>query len=116
MSTPTPSGIERLPERRLRIAWSDGQTREYSARELRKACPCATCREKHAGAGGRSEGGSEGQHSPLSLPILTEAETLPLEVLGMVPVGAYAYRIHFSDGHNTGLFTLEHLRGLGAPV
>lgn len=106
MSEAVPTTIERLPERRLRIAWSDGQTRQYTARELRSACPCATCREKH----------SAPAPSPLTLTVLSDAETLPLEVIGMTPVGSYAYRIHFSDGHNTGLFTLEHLRGLGAPV
>ncbi|QDU91688.1 hypothetical protein Pla175_51180 [Pirellulimonas nuda] len=103
MSQPTPTGIERLPERRLRIAWSDGQTREYSARELRGACPCASCREKQ----------SAPPPSPLQLNVLSEAETLPLEIIGMAPVGSYAYRIHFSDGHNTGLFTFERLRELG---
>ncbi len=30
--------------------------------------------------------------------------------------GNYAYRITFSDGHNTGLFTFEHLRELGEVV
>ncbi len=31
----------------------------------------------------------------------------------MSPVGHYAYRIRFSDGHDTGLFTLDYLRLLG---
>jgi len=31
----------------------------------------------------------------------------------MDPVGNYAYRILFSDGHDTGIFTLELLRELG---
>jgi DUF971 family protein len=31
----------------------------------------------------------------------------------MNPVGNYAYSIHFSDGHNTGIYTLESLRNLG---
>ena len=28
----------------------------------------------------------------------------------MNPVGRYAYGIDFSDGHNTGIYTLESLR------
>jgi len=32
----------------------------------------------------------------------------------MDPVGNYAYRILFSDGHDTGIFTLELLRELGS--
>jgi DUF971 family protein len=34
----------------------------------------------------------------------------------MKPVGNYAYSIDFSDGHNTGLYTLEFLRELGSEV
>jgi DUF971 family protein len=30
----------------------------------------------------------------------------------MVPVGHYAYKITWNDGHDTGIFTLEHLREL----
>jgi DUF971 family protein len=32
----------------------------------------------------------------------------------MDPVGNYAYRILFSDGHETGIFTLDLLRRLGS--
>jgi DUF971 family protein len=31
-------------------------------------------------------------------------------------VGNYAYSIAFSDGHDTGIFTLEFLRELGTVV
>ena len=31
----------------------------------------------------------------------------------MAPVGSYAYAIHFSDGHKTGIFPLELLHRLG---
>jgi DUF971 family protein len=30
----------------------------------------------------------------------------------MPRVGRYAYKIVWSDGHDTGIFTLEHLRAL----
>jgi DUF971 family protein len=50
----------------------------------------------------------------LSLPVITAAEARPLELLGMQPVGNYAYTIAFSDGHDTGIFTFELLRELGA--
>ncbi len=32
----------------------------------------------------------------------------------MKPTGRYAYAIDFSDGHDTGIFTLESLRELGS--
>jgi DUF971 family protein len=90
----------------LRITWNDGQVREYSIRELRDACPCATCREKRM---------APPSAAPL-LPVLSAAETQPLRLLGADPVGGYAYSLNFSDGHDTGIFTLEHLRELGKEI
>jgi DUF971 family protein len=104
--TAQPTKLELSAPDRLRITWSDGLVREYPLRELRDKCPCATCREKrHAPP-----------ESPLQLPIINEAETQPLRIAGMKPVGNYAYSIDFSDGHNTGIYTLESLRDLGEPV
>jgi DUF971 family protein len=34
----------------------------------------------------------------------------------MAPVGNYAYAIAFSDGHDTGIYTIEYLRELGSPA
>jgi DUF971 family protein len=48
--------------------------------------------------------------------VLSLAEARPLTVLGMTPVGNYAYSIAFSDGHDTGIYTLEFLRSLGSEV
>lgn len=39
--------------------------------------------------------------------------TEPLRIAAMKPVGNYAYSIDFSDGHDTGIYTLETLRELG---
>ena len=36
-----------------------------------------------------------------------------VEVVDVSPVGNYAYSIAFSDGHDTGIYTLEFLRELG---
>jgi len=95
-----PINLSLVGEDRLAIDWSDGARRTYSFRELRDACPCATCREKRS------------QPAPL-LPVLRPEEARPLKVLGMHPVGHYAYSIHFSDGHDTGIYTFELLRRLG---
>src|SRR5262245_22875021 len=97
-----PTKLELAPSARLRITWSDGQVREYLFRELRDQCPCATCRDKRA----------NDLSAPL-LPILSAAEARPLAILGMRPVGSYAYAIDFSDGHNTGIYTIESLREMG---
>jgi DUF971 family protein len=34
----------------------------------------------------------------------------------MTPVGNYAYGIAFSDGHDTGIYTVDYLRELGTAV
>jgi DUF971 family protein len=101
-----PAKLEMTGAGQLSITWSDGQVREYAVRELREKCPCATCREKR----------SAPPPPATSLPILSAAETAPLTIAAMNPVGRYAYGIDFSDGHDTGIFTLESLRELGAEV
>jgi len=90
----------------LKIEWSDGQVRHYRVVELRENCPCAPCREKR-----------KAPPPPLSLlPVISSEEAQPLRITRMDPAGRYAYAIHFSDGHDTGLFTLEFLRELGTVV
>ena len=103
---PSPTKLELAPGNRLRITWSDKQVREYAVRELRDKCPCATCREKS----------NAPPPSPLTLPIISAAEAQPLRINAMKPVGNYAYSIDFSDGHNTGIYTLESLRAMGHEV
>jgi DUF971 family protein len=101
-----PTKLEMTGTGRLRIAWSDGQVREYAVRELRDNCPCATCREKR----------NAPPPPATALPILSAAEAAPLRIAAMNPVGHYAYSIDFSDGHDTGIFTLELLREMGEEV
>jgi DUF971 family protein len=97
-----PIALSLTPENRLLIDWSDGQRRSYRVRELREACPCATCREK------RSQ-----PLDPLALPVLKQVQTQPLTIAAMEPMGNYAYAIRFSDGHDTGIFAFDLLRQLG---
>jgi DUF971 family protein len=100
---PTKLSIE--PDDRLLIEWSDGRSLRYTFRKLREACPCATCREKR-----------DAPPPPVNmLTVLSPAETQPLRVTGMRPVGNYAYAIAFSDGHDTGIYTFERLLELGEP-
>lgn len=95
-----------IVENRLRIGWDDGQIREYPFRELRSACPCATCREQR-----RTDLEPTSQ-----LPVVSPEDAQPMKVLEMKPVGNYAYTIRFSDGHDTGIFQFELLRELGETV
>jgi len=45
--------------------------------------------------------------------ILKPEELAPVRATAMVPIGNYAYQIDFSDGHNSGIFSLELLREIG---
>lgn len=101
-----PTQLKLTDDARLRIAWSDGQVREYAVRELRDQCPCATCRERR----------NAPPAPPTELNVISAAEAQPLRITAMNPVGHYAYGIEFSDGHNTGIFTLESLRELGEEI
>lgn len=101
MAEPVPQAIRRRDDATIEVVWSDGTTASYTPRLLRDACPCATCREQRTAA-------------PAANPllVLSPAELTPLTVTGMQPVGQYAYKIVFSDGHDSGIYTLEYLREL----
>ena len=103
---PHPTHLELRGDDKLVITWDDRQVREYTFKELRDKCPCATCREKRGAP----------EKPPLLLPVLTAAQLQPLGIADMRPVGNYAYLITFSDGHDTGIYTLEFLRELGFAV
>ena len=84
---------------RLMIDWSDGVRCFYSWPHLRNNCPCAGCRE-------------EREKPPDPFRILKPSDLVPLAPASMPRVGRYAYKIVWSDGHDTGIYTLEHLRAL----
>lgn len=96
-----PLSIEREGEVAIVITWSDDLVTRWNVTALRKACPCATCREKK-----RSEPAEAAPQlgKPLMLPVLSAAEASPLRIESMRPVGSYAYNIAFSDGHSSGIF------------
>ncbi len=82
------------------FTWEEGGTRIVSERALRLACPCAHC--VHEISGRR---------------LLDPADVAEaVSVRDMQPTGHYGYRILFSDGHDSGIFTLELLAGLGEPL
>ena len=104
--TTRPTQLKLVGSDQLLIVWSDGEKRQMRVRDVRDRCPCATCREKRSQQTERTN----------LLPIITDADIEPLRIQGMKPVGNYAYSIQFSDGHDTGIYTYEFLRGLGEVV
>ncbi len=104
----TTGGIPRSIEVRrdaaeLRIIWENGGVQSLSLGEVRQACPCAECVDEKRKA--EQEGG---------LHVLTGREEMASEeVVSVSAVGRYAIQILWDDGHNTGIYTYDRLRGLG---
>jgi DUF971 family protein len=101
-----PVSIQRDGDAGITITWSDESVSKWSCGQLRKACPCATCREQRRGESEQADS----QKKPAMLPVLSAAEAQPLKIESMRPVGNYAYSIAFSDGHSSGVFLFDLLR------
>lgn len=85
----------------IKIDWKDGHTSEYDLKYLRDKCPCAVCTGAH---------GTPPREPSESSPFQMYAPVL--KMLSVEPVGNYAIRINWSDGHNTGIYSYEHLRDI----
>jgi DUF971 family protein len=96
-----PQRIRRDGEETLLIEWSDGVTGRVSWQTLRTQCPCATCREERAKPA-----------DPFRILSDRELRAGPPRPVAMTPVGHYAYKIVWNDGHDSGIFTIENLREL----
>jgi DUF971 family protein len=83
----------------IKIDWKDGHVSEYTLQYLRDKCPCAACTGAHGTPPRQPEASN-----PLQLfkPVL--------KMLSVEEVGRYAVRIHWSDGHSSGIYSWEHFR------
>jgi DUF971 family protein len=78
----------------LTINWSDDAVTEYDASDLRRSCPCAACINEWTGE-----------------KILKDTDVDEnIEFSTISIVGRYALNFHFSDGHDTGIFSFNYLR------
>ena len=92
-----PTQIIEENEREISIKWSDDAETKYNAAELRRNCPCASCVNEWTGE-----------------KILDAAKISDdLTIDSTSVVGRYALNFHFSDGHETGIYTFQFLRKLG---
>ena len=92
----TPSDISQAGPDSLRIKWQDDHESLYPVRLLRLACRCARCVEEFTGQ-----------------PLL-RSQDIPADVrpVRISPVGRYAIQFSWSDGHDSGIYSFEHLREL----
>jgi DUF971 family protein len=80
----------------LEINWDDGHKSRHRLDVVRSLCPCAQCQG----------------HSPSQSLNLKPDQFRGIRLSEIAPVGRYAYNLVWSDGHNTGIYTLEFLREL----
>jgi len=96
-----PAHIAISKSKGIKIDWKDGHSSDYSLTYLRDKCPCAGCTGAHGTPPRQPEAT---QTSPFQM------YKPALKMLGVEPVGNYAIRIHWSDGHSSGIYSWEHLR------
>lgn len=78
------------------IRWADETENHFDARALRMSCACAGCVNEWTG---------ERMLKPESV-----SPDVKIEHIGIV--GRYALNFHFSDGHETGIYSFKYLREL----
>lgn len=79
----------------LEVSWADGSRFELPCELLRVYSPSAEVRGH--GAGDR----------------ILQTGKKHVNITGVEPVGNYAVKLSFDDGHDTGLYTWDFLRDLG---
>jgi DUF971 family protein len=92
----------------IEIDWKDGHHSSYGVEYLRDWCPCASCTGSH-GTEPRKKT-TEAQKGQAASPF--QMFTPKMKMLGIEPIGSYAFRIDWNDGHNTGIYSYDHLRSI----
>ncbi|MEM9165619.1 MAG: DUF971 domain-containing protein [Planctomycetota bacterium] len=99
MAEQVPTDIDLKKDRGLTVRWRDGTGSYYPIAYLRAMSPSADQRQLR----------DELAKNPLTvLPGSPSDE--PVTAIHAELVGNYAIRIHFSDGHRTGLYSWDYLR------
>lgn len=89
----------------MQVVWSDGVRSDFQLSDLRRSCPCASCRSE------REEAARD--RNPLRV-LKRSASTEAMTTIRDVQlVGRYALRIAWQDGHDSGIYDYGLLRALG---
>jgi DUF971 family protein len=97
MSVPFPTDLQYSKSARaLTVTYDDGVVIKLAAEQLRVESPSAEV---------------QGHGGPATKVKITGKENV--QIVRMEPVGTYAVRLVFDDGHDSGLYTWTYLRELG---
>ena len=100
-TTPRPKHLDLKKDTALTVHWDDGHVSTYPIDYLRKMSPSAEMRVLR----------EQMAKNPLTvLPPSTLMDGEKIVATGAQMVGNYAVKIHFSDGHDTGIYSWEYLR------
>jgi DUF971 family protein len=88
----------------MEIEWKDGHRSSYSFPYLRDACPCALCDEERGKTGRRP--GEPPKLAPGALPMFKPAA----KPVSAEPIGKYAIKFNWNDGHELGMYSWQFLR------
>ncbi|MCX6118169.1 MAG: DUF971 domain-containing protein [Proteobacteria bacterium] len=86
--------ISQVNDRLFQIDWTDGLHSQFDTVELRRKCPCATCKD-------------EWTHEQILKPENVPDSIRPVKIES---VGQYALSVQFTDGHKTGIYPFSLLR------
>lgn len=123
-----PTRLDLKRDERLRIEWPDGRESTLSVSLLRQMCPCALCKMAREGsdphqlfrpatpeeAAAQEAPKEKPQKRSMKLSVLPPslASEEKVAVARAEMVGNYAIRLHFTDGHASGIYTWVYLREL----
>ncbi len=91
-----PVDLAQFPNGEIALVWSDGHESYFPGHYLRCACHCAICVDEMSGR-----------------KVLVD-DRVPADVraTSIHPVGNYGISVHWSDGHDTGIYAFDSLRKL----
>lgn len=78
----------------FKVTWSDSKQSLVGFKQLRYLCPCASCVDENTGVRKIQESDVKDDIHPLRVQT----------------IGNYAVQVHWSDSHNTGLYSYDYLR------
>lgn len=84
----------------IAIEWPDGFSGTITTETLRNECPCASCK------------GEQIMGQTVALPAMQTFRPGMFELEGINPMGNYAIQLGWKDGHKTGIYPWELLRGI----